>query len=141
MLQQSHDAANLDLARKEFEAELLLNPFDAVAEYQVGQILTAGQAKVEAAAHFERATAIRPDFAEALIAVAKLRTEAKRYADAIALLERGEVAATQRIGAVCPYDGLSQCGPNGGCGAGKSGIRQAAVAAGWGVCGFSETAR
>ncbi len=88
LLQQSHDAANLDLARKEFQAELLLNPFDAVAEYQVGQILTAGQAKVEAAAHFERAAAIRPDFAEALIAVAKLRTEAKRYTDAIALLER-----------------------------------------------------
>ena len=88
LLQQSHDPAVLDQARKEFEAELSLNPSDAVAEYQVAQILTAGQKKSEAAAHFERAAELRPDFPEALIAVAKLRSDAKRYADAIALLER-----------------------------------------------------
>lgn len=88
LLQQSHDPAALDQARKEFEAELSLNPSDAVAEYQIGQILTARQQKPEAAAHFERAAELRPDFPEALIAVAKLRSEAKRYPDAIALLER-----------------------------------------------------
>lgn len=88
LLQQSHDPAVLEQARKEFEAELALNPADAVAEYQVGQVLTAEQKKPAAAGHFERAAALRPDFAEALIAVAKLRVEAKRYADAIALLER-----------------------------------------------------
>ena len=88
LLQQSHDPAVLDQALKEFEAELSLNPSDAVAEYQVAQILTAGQKKPEAAAHFERAAELRPDFPEALIAVAKLRSDAKRYPDAIALLER-----------------------------------------------------
>ena len=88
LLQQSHDPAVLDQARKEFEAELSLNPSDAVAEYQVGQILTAKQLKSEAAAHFERAAELRPDFAEALIAVAKIRTDAKRYSEAIVLLER-----------------------------------------------------
>ncbi len=88
LLAQSHDPAALDQARKEFEAELTLNPSDAVAEYQVGQVLTAAQKKAEAAAHFERAAALRPDFPEALIAVAKLRSEAKRYREAIALLER-----------------------------------------------------
>ena len=88
LLQQSHDPAVLNQARKEFEAELLLNPSDAVAEYQVGQILTAEQKKVEAAAHLERAAELRPDFPEALIAVAKLRSDAKRYPDAIAILER-----------------------------------------------------
>ncbi len=88
LLQQSHDPAVLEQARKEFEAELSLNPSDAVAEYQVAQILTAEQQKSEAAAHFERAAELRPDFPEALIAVAKLRLDAKRYADAIALLER-----------------------------------------------------
>jgi tetratricopeptide (TPR) repeat protein len=87
LLQQSHDPAVLEQARKEFEAELSLNPSDAVAEYQVAQILTAEQKKTEAAAHFERAAELRPDFPEALIAVAKLRTSAKRYADAIVLLE------------------------------------------------------
>jgi tetratricopeptide (TPR) repeat protein len=88
LLQQSHDPAALDQARKEFEAELALNPADAVAEYQVAQIFAATQKKSEAAAHFERAAELRPDFPEALIAVAKLRSEAKRYSDAIALLER-----------------------------------------------------
>jgi tetratricopeptide (TPR) repeat protein len=88
LLQQSHDPADLDQARKEFETELSLNPSDAVAEYQVAQILTSEQKKPEAAAHFERAAQLRSDFPEALIAVAKLRSEAKRYSDAIALLER-----------------------------------------------------
>jgi tetratricopeptide (TPR) repeat protein len=88
LLQQSHDPAALDQARKEFEAELALNPSDAVAEYQVAQILMAKQEKQQAAPHFERAAELRPDFPEALIAVAKLRSDAKRYADAIALLER-----------------------------------------------------
>ena len=88
LLQQSHDPAVLEQARREFEAELALNPSDAVAEYQVAQILTAEQKKAEAATHFERALELRGDFPEALIAVAKLRLEAKRYPDAIALLER-----------------------------------------------------
>ena len=88
LLQQSHDPAILDQARKEFEAELALNPSDAVAEYQVAQVLTAQQKTVQAAAHFERAMALRPDFPEALIAVAKLRRDARRYPEAVALLER-----------------------------------------------------
>ncbi len=88
LLQQSHDPAALELARKEFEAELKLNPADAVAEYQVAQILTAEQKRPEAAPHFERAAILSPDFPEALIAVAKLRSDDKRYPDAITLLER-----------------------------------------------------
>ena len=88
LLQQSHDPAVLGEARKEFEAELALNPSDAVAEYQIGQILIAEQRKSEAAPHLERAAQLRPDFPEALIAVAKLRSEARRYTDAVALLER-----------------------------------------------------
>jgi tetratricopeptide (TPR) repeat protein len=88
LLLQSHDPAALEQARKEFEAELALNPSDAAAEYQVGQTLTAQQRNAEAAPHFERAAQLRPDFPEALIAVAKLRSAAKRYPEAIALLER-----------------------------------------------------
>ena len=88
LLEQSHDPAILDQARHEFEAELSLNPSDAVAEYQVAQIFNAQQRKSEAATHFERAMELRPDFPEALIAVAKLRSDAKRYPEAIALLDR-----------------------------------------------------
>jgi tetratricopeptide (TPR) repeat protein len=88
ILMQSHDPAALERARKEFTAELSLNPSDAVAEYQVAQILAAQMKATEAGSHFERAAELRPDFPEALIAVAKLRSEAKRYPEAIALLER-----------------------------------------------------
>lgn len=99
LLMQSHDTAMLEQARKEFLAELSLNPYDAVAEFQVAQILTTQLKAAEAAPHFERAVELRPDFPEALIAVAKLRSAAKRYAEAITLLEhavrlqpRGEAA-------------------------------------------------
>jgi tetratricopeptide (TPR) repeat protein len=88
ILMQSHEPSNLELARKEFAAELSMNPSDAVAEYQIAQILAAQQNKKEAAVHFERAVVLRPDFPEALIAVAKIRTEAKDYSDAAKLLER-----------------------------------------------------
>ena len=88
LLQESHDPAVMEQARVEFEAELALNPEDAVAEYQVAQILLAQQKKKEAAVRFERSAELRPDFPEALIAVAKLRSDDKRYADAAGLLER-----------------------------------------------------
>ena len=88
LLLQSHDPANLRAARQEFEAELVLNPGDAVAEYQVGQILLAEQNTVGAGARFERALALRPDFAESLVALARLKTEAKQYGAAVPLLER-----------------------------------------------------
>jgi tetratricopeptide (TPR) repeat protein len=85
---QSHEPANLESARKEFAAELSLNPSDAVAEYQIAQILTASNGKREAAIHFERAMELRPDFPEALIAVARIRSEANQYGESVKLLER-----------------------------------------------------
>ncbi len=88
VLAESHSAENLAQARQEFEAELRLNPGDAAAEYEVGQILAAGQQPAEAVRHFERAAALNPNFAEALEAVAKARMDAKQYAEAIGLLER-----------------------------------------------------
>ncbi|HLK68524.1 MAG TPA: tetratricopeptide repeat protein [Bryobacteraceae bacterium] len=83
LLLESHDPANLRDARKEFESELALNPGDAVAEYQVGQILLTEQDRIGAAAHFEKAVALNADFAEALVALAKVKES-----QAIPLLER-----------------------------------------------------
>jgi tetratricopeptide (TPR) repeat protein len=88
LLLESHSPENQTLARREFEAELALNPSDAVAEYEVGQILLAGQQPTEAAKRFERAVALSPDFPEALEALAKARMEGKQYGEAIALLEK-----------------------------------------------------
>jgi len=88
LLLQSHSPENLALARREFEAELALHARDAVAEYEIGQILLAGQDSAAAVKRFERAASLDPGFAEALQAVAKARMDAKQYDEAIALLEK-----------------------------------------------------
>jgi len=88
LLMQSHTPEVMDEAVKEFAAELKLNPNDAVAEYEIGQILLAENKPQDAAPRFERALALSPDFAEALLAVARMRADAKRNKEAIQLLER-----------------------------------------------------
>ncbi len=88
LLMQSHTPEAMNEAREEFAAELKLNPNDAVAEYEMGQILLAENKPEEAAPRFERALALSPDFAEALLAVARMRSDVERYTDAIQLLER-----------------------------------------------------
>ena len=88
LLMQSHSPEALDAAQKQFEAELTLNPTDAVAEHQIGLILLAKQNPEQAVARFERALALNPDFPEALQALAKSRMDAKQYDAAIALLVR-----------------------------------------------------
>jgi tetratricopeptide (TPR) repeat protein len=88
LLLQSHSPENLALARREFEAELSLNPGDAVAEYEIGQIMLTGPDAAAAIKRFERAASLDPGFAEALQAVARSRMDAKEYAEAIALLEK-----------------------------------------------------
>jgi tetratricopeptide (TPR) repeat protein len=88
LLLQSHEPANLREARKEFEAELVLNPSDAAAEYEVGQIFQAEQNPTQAAARYEKAVSLDPNFAEALIALAKTKSDAKKFSEAIPLLQR-----------------------------------------------------
>ena len=73
LLMQSHTPEVMDEAVKEFDAELKLNPSDAAAEYEIGQILLAENRAQDAAPRFEHALALSPDFAEALLAVARMR--------------------------------------------------------------------
>jgi tetratricopeptide (TPR) repeat protein len=89
LLMESHAPAALDAARREFEAELALNPNDAVAHYQVAQILQAQQKSDEALARLERVVELDPNFAEAQIALGRLHLDANRTGQAIAQLERG----------------------------------------------------
>lgn len=72
-----------DEALREFEAELRLNPSDALAHYHVAQILALQGKAAEAAKRFEQALALKADFVEAMIALAKLRPQS-----AIELLEK-----------------------------------------------------
>ena len=87
ILLESHDPEALTRAQKEFEAELALNPGDAAAEFQIGQILNATGKPAEAGAHFQKALDLSPDFAEAALAIGKMRIQAKQYSEAIPLLE------------------------------------------------------
>jgi tetratricopeptide (TPR) repeat protein len=87
ILLESHDPDALARAQKEFEAELALNPGDAAAEFQIGQILNATGKPAEARARFQKALDLSPDFAEAALAVGKMRVQAKQYSEAIPLLE------------------------------------------------------
>jgi tetratricopeptide (TPR) repeat protein len=88
LLLVSQSPENLEKARAQFEAELELNRADAVAKYQVAQILAAQQKPEEARKWFEEALALKPDFAEAMIAVGRLRASDKKYAEAAQLFER-----------------------------------------------------
>jgi tetratricopeptide (TPR) repeat protein len=88
ILLQSHDPAALESAREQFEDELKLNPADAVSEYQIAQIYQNEQKSPDAADHYQKALTIAPNFAEALVALGKIRLEAKQHAEAVVLLER-----------------------------------------------------
>jgi len=88
LLMSSHDPANLEAARKEFEAELALSPGDSIAHYQVAQVLLAQQKPQEAGARLTRALELKPDFPEALVALGKLRLDEQKTGEAIALLEK-----------------------------------------------------
>jgi tetratricopeptide (TPR) repeat protein len=95
LLLSSHDAANLDAAAKEFQAELALNPADATCYYELAQVLLAEHKSADAAGRLGRAVELDPNFAEALVALGKLRLEDKKYDDAIGLLERAVKLAPQ----------------------------------------------
>lgn len=88
LLLSAHATENLDAALKEFEAELALNPYDAIAHYQVAQVLLAQQKPQEAAARLARALELKSSFPEALIALGKLRIEEQKNEEAIGLLRR-----------------------------------------------------
>ncbi len=91
LLMDSQGPPALEAARREFEAELALNADDAAAEYEVGQVLLAQGQRADGIQHLERALALRPDFLEALLAIAKLKVNAKSYTEAITLLKRAVV--------------------------------------------------
>lgn len=88
LLMSAHSPEVLDAAMQEFQAELALNPADAVVLYQIGQILQNQQKPAPAAEKFQQALALNPNFPEVLIALGKLRADEKKNDEAIALLER-----------------------------------------------------
>jgi len=88
LLLASHDAAALDAAKTEFEAELRLSPEDAACEFQLGAIAQAQTREDDARQHFSRALELSPDFADALVALGKIESRMKQFNQAIGHLER-----------------------------------------------------
>lgn len=88
LLLESHTSESLTSAIREFEAELKLNPNDAAAEYQIGQILVASQKSAAAAPRFEKAARLDPTFVEPLVALSKIQP-----ARAVELLEKAVAQA------------------------------------------------
>jgi tetratricopeptide (TPR) repeat protein len=88
LIMSSHTSEAIRQAKEYFEAELGLNPRDAVAEYEIAEILVTQEQNDEAMHHLERAVQLNSQFPEALIALAKLKLLAKADHEGISLLER-----------------------------------------------------
>ncbi len=88
ILLQSHSPESLEQAAAEFKSELKLSPEDGACEFQLGQIAQVQGNTAAAKPHFERAVALSPNFVQALIALGKLHSQQKEYAQAIGLLSR-----------------------------------------------------
>lgn len=75
-------------AKKELEEELAINPTDAGAEYISGEL--AGQMRDYPAAveHFTKASKLNPDFGDAYLGLGMAFLSEKKYADAVAPLEK-----------------------------------------------------
>ena len=111
LLLQSHSPESIEEARKEFEAELALNPNDVSAEFQLGQVLVSQQKPADAEVHLERALYYAPNFPDALVALARLRYDAKKFEEAIKLLEHAvEIAPAMQAAHLALMDAYRDSG-------------------------------
>jgi len=87
ILSQESDTS-AEEAAKEFEAELTVDPFNASAEFWLGEVARLTEKWDEAVLHFGAATKLDPDYSEAYLGQGMSANAAKRYAEAIGPLER-----------------------------------------------------
>src|SRR5450755_2572456 len=74
-------------AKKEFQAELAIDPSNAGAEYVLGELARQSQSWDDAVTHFSKAAKLDPQFSEAFVGLGISLISLKRYADATAPLE------------------------------------------------------
>ncbi|HEV2351521.1 MAG TPA: tetratricopeptide repeat protein [Terriglobia bacterium] len=77
-----------DQARQEFEEELKIDPRNAAAEYELGEMARQSRQWDAAIEHFKRAASLDPEFVDALIGLGKSLVSAGRPKDAVEPLER-----------------------------------------------------
>jgi tetratricopeptide (TPR) repeat protein len=88
LLSGPQGATTLEEARKEFQAELKIDPGSSSAEYELGEMARQAREWPEAIQHFNRAAQLDPEFAEALIGLGKSLVSAGRAEEAVAPLAK-----------------------------------------------------
>lgn len=88
ILSKPETVTTFDNAKKEFEAELAIDPNNAGAEYVLGEIARQQDHWPEAIRHFGKAVQLDGNFPDALIGLGRSLTEGGKPAGAIAPLER-----------------------------------------------------
>jgi tetratricopeptide (TPR) repeat protein len=74
-------------AKREFQAELKIDPSNAGAEYVLGELARQDQAWDDAVTHFSKATKLDAQFGEAFLGLGTALISLKRYAEATGPLE------------------------------------------------------
>jgi tetratricopeptide (TPR) repeat protein len=75
-------------AKKELQEELAIDPANAGAEYVLGELARQGQDLVAAEQHFSKATQLESNFADAYLGLGMTLVAEKKYAEAVAPLEK-----------------------------------------------------
>lgn len=81
-------ATTVDDAKKEFEAELQIDPTNASAEYALGQIAQHAEQWDEAEDHYRKAAKIDEGFLEAFLGLGMSLNALGKFSDAVAPLEK-----------------------------------------------------
>lgn len=87
VLSKPETSTTAEDAKKEFEAELEIDPKNAGAEYVLGELAREAGQMPEAVEHFTRATRLDAGFGDAFLGLGIALITEKRYSDAIAPLE------------------------------------------------------
>lgn len=101
-------------AKKEFEAELKIDPNNAGAEYILGELAAQAQESDQAIAHLTRATALDPSFADAFRGLGMALNSAGKFSDAVPPLETyvkmqpGDPAGHYQLAIACARSGRKE---------------------------------
>jgi tetratricopeptide (TPR) repeat protein len=79
--------SSVEDAKKEFEAELKINPHDAPSEFMLGDVARQAQQWPDAIQHFSQAAKLDAGFSEAYLGLGIAFNASEKYSDAIAPLE------------------------------------------------------
>lgn len=90
ILSQPQTPTTMDEAKKEFTAELAINPDNAAAEYVLGEIARQQEEWPDAIAHFRKATKLDSSFADAFIGLGRSLIASGSAAESIPSLLRAE---------------------------------------------------